>query len=261
MSQGRTLVALTREVSASLAQCELTHLSRESIDLDRARAQHAAYEKALRSIGCDVRRLPPEPEMPDAAFVEDTAVVVDEMAVVTRPGAASRRGEVRSVAEALAPYRDLFHIEPPGTLDGGDVLVMGRSVLVGLSSRTNQEGAAQMAALLAPFGYTVRTVPVRSCLHLKSAVTRVAASVVLLNPAWLDARVLDAFERIEVDPAEPWGANALETAGAVLYPAGFPRTRDRLLRRGLDVRDVDVSELAKAEGGVTCCSLVFDAGP
>jgi dimethylargininase len=250
-------VALTREVSASLARCELTHLSRELIDLDRARAQHVAYEDTLRSIGCDVRRLRPEPGMPDAVFVEDVAVVVDEMAVVTRPGAASRRGEVRSVAEALAPYRDLFHIEPPGTLDGGDVLVMGRSVLVGLSSRTNEEGATQIAAMLAPFGYTVRRVPVGSCLHLKSAVTRVSASVVLLNPGWLDARALDAFERIEVDPAEPWGANALEIGGAVLYPAAFPRTRDRLLRRGLDVREVGVSELAKAEGGVTCCSVLF----
>jgi len=254
-------VALTRDVSPSLAHCELTHLDRESIDLERARTQHHLYEDALRSIGCDVRRLPPEPDMPDAVFVEDTAIVLDEVAVVTRPGAASRRGEVRSVAEALAPHRDLVHVEPPGTLDGGDVLVVGRSVVVGLSSRTNDDGVRQLGAALAPHGYRLRWSAVVSCLHLKTAVTRVGPSAVLLNPAWVDARVLDAAERIEVDPAEPWAANALEIGGAVVYPAAFPRTRDRLLRRGLDVREVDVSELAKAEGGVTCCSLVFDAGP
>jgi len=254
-------IALTREVSPSLARCELTHLSREPIDLDRARAQHRAYEDVLRSVGCEVRRLPPEPGMPDAVFVEDTAVVLDEIAVMTRPGAVSRRDEVPSVAEALAPHRDLFHIEPPGTLDGGDVLVVGRSVLVGLSSRSNEDGVSQLAAALAPHGYRVRSSTVEACLHLKTAVTRVGPSMVLLNPGWVDARAMGALERVEVDPAEPWAANALEVGAAVLYPAAFPRTRDRLLRRGLEVREVDVSELAKAEGGVTCCSLVFAAGP
>jgi dimethylargininase len=261
MSGHRTRIALTREVSARLARCELTHLSRETIDLDRARAQHAAYEDALRSIGCDVRRLRPEPEMPDAVFVEDAAVVLDEIAVVTRPGAASRRGEVPSVAEALTPYRGLVRVEPPATLDGGDVLVVGRSVFVGLSARTNEEGARQLAAAVGPRGYTVRSLSVRSCLHLKTAVTRVGPRAVLLNGDWVDAEAFAAFETIEVHRDEPWAANALEVGGAVVHPAAFPRTGDRLRQRGLDVRAVDVSELAKAEGGVTCCSLVFDAGP
>jgi len=254
-------IALTREVGPSLARCELTHLEREPIDLERARAQHRAYEDCLRSLGCGVERLPPEPDLPDAVFVEDAAVVLEEVAVLARPGAPSRRAEVESAAKALAPYRALLAIEPPGTLDGGDVLVIGRSVYVGLSTRTNPEGATQLAAALAPHGYAVRPLAVRSCLHLKTAVTGVGPSAVLLNPAWVDAAAFDAFERTFVHPDEPWGANALAVGPGVVYADAFPRTRDRLLGRGLDVRALDVSELAKAEGGVTCCSLVFDAGP
>jgi dimethylargininase len=261
MSGPHQRIALTREVSPSLARCELTHREREPIDLARARAQHRAYEDALRAMGCDVRRLPAEPDLPDAVFVEDAAVVVDELAIVTRPGAESRRAEVRSVAETLASFRALRAIEAPATLDGGDVLVVGRSVYVGLSTRTNQEGALQLAAALAPHGYTVRPLAVRSCLHLKTAVTRVGPSAVLLNPAWVDAAAFDGFERIVVHPDEAWGANALAVGPGVLYADTFPRTRDRLLARGLDVHALDASELAKAEGGVTCCSLVFDASP
>jgi dimethylargininase len=256
-----TLIALTRDVSPSLARCELTHLSRKSIDADRARAQHRVYEECLRSLGCDIRRLPEAPDLPDAVFVEDAAVVLEELAVITRPGAVSRRDEVPSVAEALTPHRKLVEIEPPGTLDGGDVLVIGRGVFVGLSARSDEDGVRQLAAAVAPHGYTVRPLAVGSCLHLKTAVTRVAPETVLLNPGWVDKEAFGGYERIEVHPDEAWGANALAVGGAVIHAAAFPRTRDRLLRRGLDVREVDVSELAKAEGGVTCCSLVFDAVP
>ena len=261
MSGQPARLAFTREVSVSLARCELTHRTREPIDVDRARAQHVAYEAVLRSAGCEVRRLPPLPDRPDAVFVEDTAVVFDEVAVVTRPGAASRREEVRSVADTLASYRTLVAIEDPGTLDGGDVLLMERSVFVGLSTRTNEEGVRQLARALAPHGYAVHPLTVRSCLHLKTAATRVAAATVLLNPEWVDARAFDAFERIEVEPGEAWAANALAVGESVVYAAAFPRTRERLVRRGLDVREVEVSELAKAEGGVTCCSLVLESRP
>jgi dimethylargininase len=254
-------IALTREVSPALARCELTHLARAPIDVERARAQHLAYEDALRALGCEVRRLPPEPELPDAVFVEDTAVVFDELAVITRPGAASRREEARSVAGTLGSYRRLRFLQEPATLDGGDVLVIQRAVFVGVSTRTNEEGVRQLGAALVPWGYVVRPLTVRSCLHLKTAATRVAPGTVLLNPEWVDARALDAFERIEVDPAEPWAANALAVGGGVVYAAAFPRTQERLVARGLDVRVVDASELAKAEGGVTCCSLVLESRP
>jgi dimethylargininase len=255
------LIALTRAVSPSLARCELTHLGREPIDALRAESQHRAYEDCLRALGCDVRRLPAEPDLPDAVFVEDAAVVFDEVAVVARPGASSRRAEVQSVADTLGSYRTLLAIEPPATLDGGDVLVVGPRVFVGVSTRTNEDGVAQLAAALAPYGYSVRALAVRSCLHLKSAATRVGPGTVLLNPAWLDAGAFDGFERIEAHPDEAFGANALAVGGSVVYPAAFPRTRERLLARGLRVSAVDLSELAKAEGGVTCCSLVLETAP
>lgn len=253
------LIALTRAVSPTLAACELTHIERAPIDVERARAQHDAYEDCLRALGCDVRRLPPEPAMPDAVFVEDTAVVLPELALITHPGAASRRGETASAAAALQAFRPLVRIQPPATLDGGDVLVAGRRVFVGRSTRTTAAAVEQMRAALGPLGYEVRALPVSGVLHLKSAATAVAPGMVLVNPRWADARAFAGLETIEVDPREPRGANALNVAGTVVYAADFPRTRERLESRGLRVRIVEMDELAKAEAAVTCCSLLFEA--
>lgn len=252
-------IAFTREVSPVIAQCELTHVARIPIDFDVARVQHRAYEALLTSLGCEVRRVPPAPAHPDAVFVEDTAVVVDEVAVIARPGAATRHDEVAAVADALAPLRPLAHIEPPATLDGGDVLVIGRSVYVGKTSRTNAEGIAQLRTALAPFGYAVREVPVTGCLHLKTAVTAVDDATVLLNPAWVGAATFGAYRVLAVDEAEPMAANVLRIGDALVYGAAFPRTRDVLRSAGFHPHMVDVSELAKAEGAVTCCSLVLRA--
>ena len=249
-------IAITRRVSASIGQCELTHLDRQPIDVDRARAQHWQYERALRALGCRVERLPEEPDLPDAVFVEDAAVVLDELAILTRPGAASRRRETRTVADALEPYRRLAPIRAPGTLDGGDVLRVGRTLYVGLSGRSNRAAVEQLRALLAPLGYAVRGVEVDGCLHLKSAVTRVAADTLLVNRDWLDASAFGGLRLVDVDPAEPTAANALHIGESVIYAAAYPRTRARLEDRGISVYTVDVSELAKAEGAVTCCSLI-----
>jgi dimethylargininase len=251
-------IAITREVSPSIGQCELTHLAREAIDVELAQAQHRQYEACLAALGCQIQRLPPEPELPDAVFVEDVAVVLDELAIMTRPGAASRRPETHSVGEALAPYRRLAYIQAPGSLDGGDVLRVGRTMWVGLSGRSNRAGMQQMHALLAPLGYRVRGVAVDGCLHLKSAVTQVARDTLLINPAWVDAGAFGPMNLIEVDPAEPFAANALLVGESVVYPAAYPATRRRLEERGIPVRLVDVSELGKAEGGVTCCSVIFE---
>ena len=250
------LTAITRQVGPDIASCELTHLARVPIDVARAATQHRAYESCLRELGCTVVSLPVEPGLGDAVFVEDTAVVVDELAVVTRPGAASRRPETASIARALAPYRPLAAIRAPGVLDGGDVLRLGRRVLVGASSRSDPEGIGQLRALLAPHGYTVEAVPVAGCLHLKSAVTQVAPDTVLLNPSWVDPAAFAGLARIEVDPAEPYAANALLLGEVAVYPEAFPRTAARLARAGVALRLVDVSELAKAEGAVTCCSIL-----
>jgi dimethylargininase len=250
-------LALTRDISPALARCELTHLEREPIDLEIARRQHDAYERQLTIAGCSVVRLAAEDEMPDSVFIEDTAVVFDEVAVITRPGAVSRRGETAAVAEAMAVYRPVVHIEAPATIDGGDVLTVGRRVFVGESTRTNAAAISQLARHLAPNGYTVHIVSVRGCLHLKSAVTAVSDDTLLINPEWVEAGRFRPLSVIEVHPAEPYGANAVRVGAALIYPTAFPRTCARLEGRGFSVAQVDVSEIAKAEGAVTCCSLIF----
>lgn len=250
-------IALTRDVSPSLVDCQLTHVTRSPIDIDRARAQHAAYEAALASMGCRIVHAPAAPELPDAVFVEDTAIVLNEVAVITRPGATTRRAEVAGVAETLVGYRTLVFIEEPGTLDGGDVLVMGHRLFVGQTSRTNDAAIDQLSRLLTRLGYEVRPVRVDGCLHLKSAVTAMAPGRVLVNPRWVDPRAFEPADWLEVDPDEPHAANVLLVEDRVIVPAAHARTRQRLEADGCQVVTVDVSELAKAEGGVTCCSLIF----
>ncbi len=252
-------IAITRAVSRAMERCELTHLERRAIDIALARTQHAAYEQALRDAGCDVRQLPEQPGLADSVFVEDTAVVLDEVAVLTRPGAGSRRGEIDSMVEALAPFRKLLRIEAPATLDGGDVLRLDRVLHVGASSRSNAEGIAQLRRLVAPFGYSVETALLHGCLHLKSAVTRVAPGLLLVNPDWVDARRFPGYRTVAVDRAEPFAANSLLVGNRLLYSASFPGTADRLRQAGVDVRTVAMSETEKAEGAMTCCSVVFDA--
>jgi dimethylargininase len=252
------LLALTREISAAIARCELTHLERTPIDFTRAQAQHSEYESHLRAAGCRVERLSADADMPDSVFIEDTAVVFDELAVIARPGALSRRLEIVAVGAVLERYRPVRWIEAPGTLDGGDVLVVARRVFVGISSRTNAAAVAQMTELLRPYDYEVMPVHVRGCLHLKSAVTRLGDELLLVNPEWLPIALFRPFEVITVDPDEPAGANALTIGERVIASSAFPKTADRLTRRGLVVSTIETSELAKAEGGLTCCSLILE---
>ena len=253
------LIAITRDISPALADCELTHLTRQPIDVERARAQHRDYERLLIEAGCRVERLAAGADMPDSVFLEDAAVVLDEIAIITRPGAASRRPETAAVAARLRAYRDVRSIEPPATMDGGDVLIVGKRVFVGCSRRTNRAAIDQMRGLVAPYGYEVESVDVRGVLYLKSAVTAVGDNLLLMNTSLLPVGSFADFDQVAVDAAEPLGANALWIGGQVIYPSSFPRTRERLERRGLDVRTVDAGELQKAEGAVTCCSLVFAA--
>lgn len=252
-------IAVTRKVSAAMARCELTHLRRTVIDIALAREQHQAYEQMLRSLGCRIDSLAEEPELPDSVFVEDTAIALDEVAVITRPGASSRRAETAAIAAALGRYRQLVRIEPPGTLDGGDVLRVERTLYAGTSSRSNASGIEQLGSLLLPFGYRVQPVPLRGCLHLKSAVTQVSADQLLINSRYVERQQFPGMRFVEVDEAEPLGANALMLGADVIYPASYPRTAAALRRHGIRVHTVEMSETEKAEGGVTCCSLVLTA--
>jgi dimethylargininase len=255
-----TRIALTRAVSPAIGACELVHLPRRSTDVALARRQHRAYESALAALGCEVYTLPADPDLPDSVFVEDMAIVLDDVAVIALPGAPSRRPERDAVAAALTPWRPLLWLQPPATLDGGDVLRLDHTVIVGLGARTNAAAVDQLRATLGPRGLTVRGVAVQGCLHLKSAATLAGPRTVLCNQRWIDAAVFgDGMEVLDVDPAEPYAANGLLVAQRLIYPENFPATRARLERAGVRVYPVDVSELQKAEGAVTCCSLVFDA--
>jgi dimethylargininase len=250
------LRALTRPVPDSIPECELTHLERVPIDVARARAQHAQYERALVELGCTIERIPAAHDLPDSVFVEDTAIVLDVAAIMTRPGAESRRPEVTGVALVLEQYRSLAFIEAPGTLDGGDVLTAGRDLYVGVSVRTNWAAIDQLAIAVEPFGYTVTAVVVDGCLHLKSAVTALPGGRFLVNPEWIDVAVLRGGGNIHVHPDEPSAGNVLAIRDTVLIAASAPATRARLEEVGLKTKAVDVSELAKAEAGLTCCSLI-----
>ena len=251
-------IAVTRKISPRFNECEITHIERTPIDLDLAHEQHDSYVHLLADLGCQVIELPEEPGLPDSVFVEDAAFVLPEVAVITRPGADSRKPEVETIIPALAPYRPLLHVASPATVDGGDVLVAGRQIFVGQSTRSNREAVAQLNSLLDDYGYKVWGVEMKDCLHLKTAVTRVDDSTLLINKNWVDPSNFPGFDLIEVDASEPFAANCLPVRGRIIYPTTFPRTRKRLEENGFDVAPIDLSELAKAEGAVTCCSLIVE---
>jgi dimethylargininase len=251
------VIAITRQVSPRFNECEITHIDRSPINIDLARAQHEGYTQALRDMGCEVIELPAEADLPDSVFVEDTAVILPEAAVITRPGAESRRPETESIIHPVGMYRELLFIQEPGTVDGGDILVLEKDIFVGMSTRSNQAAVDQMNALLGKFGYCAQGVELHDCLHLKSAVTRVDAKTLLINRNWVDTHHFANFDLIDVDPAEPYAANCLPVNGEIIFPEAFPKTRAKLEARGYQVRTVPVDELAKAEGAVTCCSLII----
>lgn len=252
------MIAFLREVSPRLAECELSYLSRAPIDVERARAQHAHYAAELAALGLSLEWLEPLPAHADGVFVEDTAVVLPEVAVITRPGVASRRDEVTSTGSRLSAYRPLARITAPGTLEAGDVLRIGRTLYVGNSGRSNGEGIAQLSAAIAPYGYRVRAVPMRDCLHLKSPATFIPPDILVANPAWVEPRAFDARTVVEVAEGEAFAANTLSVGDVTLLSAAFPETERRLQQAGVTTRALDVSELQKAEAALTCLSLVLE---
>jgi dimethylargininase len=274
--------AIVRQPSEALSRCELTFLTRQPIDFARAMAQHRAYVAALEARGIAVQVLPPAADLPDAVFVEDTAVVLDECAIIARPGVDSRRLETDGVAAALARHRPLVPIEAPGTLEGGDVLRIGRTLLVAETLRTNSDGIRQLAGVAAPHGYEVVVVSLTGCLHLKSAITYAGMETVVLNPDWVggvagterqpvkaDRRgaggpadlgndLLARWQCIPVPAEEPYGANVLLAGDVVHVAASAPRTRRKLDALGFQTLTLETSEFEKAEAALTCLSLLFE---
>jgi dimethylargininase len=252
------LTAITRAVSPSLNDCQVSFAARQSIDVLKAIEQHDGYEACLRSLGIAVVSLPALADAPDAVFVEDPAIVLDEVAVMTRMGAESRRGESTSLAEAVARFRPLRWIEEPGTLEGGDVVRIGQTLYVGRSARSNHEGITQLARELEPFGYTVRGVEMHGCLHLKSACTYLGRDTLLANRNWADLTAFGDCRVMKVAAGEAGAADVLAVGETIIIPASFPETARKMEGAGWRVVRLDVSELQKAEAGVTCMSLIFD---
>jgi len=252
------LTALTRPTGPELLECELTHIDRVPIDLDRALVQHAAYLAVLRSLDVQVVELPHLPNHPDAVFVEDTALVLSEVAVLLRPGAPSRESEVASTASAVAAYRPCVAMEAPATLDGGDIIVFGKRILVGESTRSNPVGIRALGDLVAPFGYTVEGVPVTGVLHLKSAATVVDDETLIASTASVDLGFVGA-KLLEVPEDEPQGANVVRVGEVLLADASAPSTIDMLDNLGHSVIPVEVDEFAKAEGAISCKGVIFEA--
>lgn len=250
-------VAITRKISPRFNECEITHIDRTPIDLEIARTQHSDYVHALSSLGCQVIELPEEPNLPDSVFVEDTAFILPEVAVITRPGADSRKPETESIIKALSPHRSLVYVTEPASVDGGDVLVLGKNIYIGMSLRSNQHAVDQIQGLLHEYGYTVAGVEMHNCLHLKTALSKVDNQTVLINPNWVDTSHFKEFHWIEVDASEPFAANCLPINGHIIYPTSFPKTAQKLTAHGCKIIPVQVDELAKAEGAVTCCSLIL----
>lgn len=250
-------IAIVRPPSTSMGDCLLTHMQRQAIDHELALRQHAAYREALERVGCEVVRIDPADDCPDAVFVEDPVVVVDELGVIARPATDSRRRERSSMEAALKPYRELAHITSPATIEGGDVIRAGRTLFVGLGTRTNEEGVSQLRSHVGPLGYEVIPVAVTGCLHLKTGACSIGSGRILVNADWVDTSAFDGFELVPVSPDEPWSANGVLVGGSMIVPAGAPKTSAKLRGLGLEVHEVGLSEMQKAEGSATCLSVLL----
>ena len=252
------IVALTNLPSPALEQCELTHLDRMPIDFEVALLQHRGYQAMLRACGAEVVALEVNREHPDGVFIEDTAIVLDEVAVMMSMGAESRRGEPAAIERALREYRPIERVSLPATIDGGDVARVGRTLLVGQSLRTDAAGARELARIVGRYGYRVIPVPVTGCLHLKSACTPLPDGTLLVNCEWIDMDPLESFRTTTVHDDEPHAADVAIVGDTVCMAAEHARTREFIEIAGFTVHTTPLSEFAKAEGAVTCLSLIFD---
>lgn len=252
--------ALVNQPSAALADAELTFIERDVIDVEKARHEHDAYVAALRAAGVDVEVLEVNRDCPDGVFVEDVAVILDEVAVLTTMGTASRRSEVPAMRAAIARLRPIADMVLPATLEGGDVLRVGRTLFVGRSTRTNDAGIAFLQGVAAPFGYTVVPVTVPGALHLKTGITALDDETCLVNREWVDTAPFGGFRLVDVAPGEPFGANVLRLEHELIMNAAYPRTAALVADLGYALRIVDIAEFGKAEAGLTCMSLLLREG-
>jgi dimethylargininase len=252
------LSAITHKVSPRINECELTFVQRSTIDYELAARQHDGYEATLARLGVEITSLSENEAFPDSSFVEDTAIVIDELAIICSLGVPSRRGESSVIAKELSRYRELIYISLPATIEGGDVLRVGKRILVGHSKRTNLLGINELARILKPFDYQVTAVDTRGSLHLKSACSAINDETLFVNPNWIETDWLSDFKILRTPVAEPGSANVLRVGETVCVQAGFPRAVELVEGVADRVETIDMSELRKAEAGLTCCSIIFE---
>jgi dimethylargininase len=248
--------AITRKPGKNFADGLTTSDLRPS-DYQLVLQQHTIYVETLKSIGLNTIELDAQSDYPDAHFVEDTAVVAPEFAIITHPGATSRQGEEESIAVILAPHRTLEYIHAPGTLDGGDVLMIGDHFFIGISERTNLDGAQQLGKILEKYAKTWSMIPVGAGLHFKSSVNYVAQNTLIVTRDFADHEALKEYAKIIVNREEEYAANVLRVNDCLLVPKGFPDTKTKLSTLDLKIIELDVSEMQKMDGGLTCLSLRF----
>ena len=249
--------AITRGVSSNMDACELTYCSRDNIDLNKAVLQLEQYNELLRTWDVDLVTMPASNSYADCCFVQDTAVVLDEICVIASMGAATRQGEVSEVERLVSPLRKIRRILPPATLDGGDVVQIGKRLYVGHSTRTNARGIVALDRLVEPFGYTVVPVHVNGGLHLTTGCGVINDETVLLNPRWLDAHAFRGLRQLHVPESEPWAANTIRVDNAVCLEDRAPRTLELVQPFAERIDKLDISEFRKAEGSLSCLSLIF----
>lgn len=252
------LKAVTRAVSRNITRCELTFRQRESLDYDNAVRQHTSYCALLTRLGAEVITLEAHDDNPDCCFVADTVVVLEDLIVIANPGATSRRGEIKAIENVLSAQREVRRIEHPATLDGGDVLILGKRIFVGRSKRTNHQGIESLARIARAHGYSVTPVSVTGSLHLTTACSALDEETVLLNPRWIDATPFARYWVLNVPEEEPWSASALRVCSTVCVEADAPRTLELVSKHCREVEVSDISEFRKAEGSLPCLSILFE---
>ncbi len=248
--------AIVRKPGANFA-AGITTVALGVPNYERVQAQHAAYVATLKMLGLTVTELAPLPAHPDAYFVEDTAVITPEVAVIANMGAPARQGEAQAIASVLAQYRELAHLDPLGTFDGGDVLVVGNHCMIGLSARTNALGARQLGETLAGYGYRWDAIPVGAGLHFKSSVNYTGHNTLLIDKRFVDHPAFTGYDKMIIDDDERYAANTLFINDHLLTPAGFPKTKQKLAALGYPIIELETSEMRKMDGGLTCLSLRF----
>ncbi len=252
------LLGLIHVVSPHLAAGELTYIDREVVDFALAQQQHEQYCQMLVSLGVELITLDVNSSLPDSCFVEDTAIVLDEIAIITSMGTTTRRSEPEGVKQELSKYREIVTIQLPATIEGGDVLRVGKTLFVGISSRTNTLAISELANIVKRFGYIVVAVPVTGCLHLKTACTAILDDVLLLNPAWIDTTPLQGYTLEYVATNEPWAANTIRVGNALCAQTDFPKTLERIQKFRDRVELLNISEFRKVEAGLSCLSILFN---